>query len=185
MWLDAERTSPYQFYQFWVNVDDRDVERLLKLYTFLPLEDVRLLMEEHAAHPERRTAQHRLAAEVTQRVHGAAAAESVAKVSAILFDPDVDLSNLSEETCLALQREAPCSEATLSMPVGVLDVLTTCNACASRGEAKRAVRQGGISINGVRVADEGASIDAGQLHLGRYLFVRVGRKKFYVLSVVR
>ena len=185
VWLDAERTSPYQLYQLWVNADDRDVERLLKLYTFLPLEDVRLLMEEHAAHPERRVAQRRLATEVTQRVHGAAAAESVAKVSAVLFDPDVDLSGLSEETCLALKREAPCSEAKLSMPAGVLDVLTACSACASRGEAKRAVRQGGVSINGVRVADEGASIDADQLRYGRYLFVRVGRKKFYVLSVVR
>ena len=77
VWLDATRTSPYQFYQFWVNTDDRDVERLLKLYTFLPLDEIRALMEEHNARPEGRAAQRRLAFEVTRTVHGDAAAGQI------------------------------------------------------------------------------------------------------------
>ena len=182
MWLDPQRTSPYRFYQFWVNTDDRDVERLLKLFTFLSLEEIQGVMEEHKTQPEARTAQRRLALETTTLVHGEAAALSAAKASALLFGSDTGLSDLTEETYVTLREEVPFAELALPLPTALLDVLTACGAYESRGEAKRAIRQGGVSLNGVRVSDEGASVSRENLEFGRYLFIRLGRKHFHLVA---
>lgn len=182
VWLDPRRTSPYRFYQFWFNTDDRDVERLLKLFTFLPLDEIRDLMERHAARPEERAAQRRLALEVTQLVHGEGAALSVVKASSVLFDAESDLTDLTEETYAALREEVPFAEVKLDLPAALLDVLTVCGAFESRGEAKRAIRQGGVSLNGMRVSDEGVTVSREELGRGRYLFVRIGRKRFHLVA---
>ena len=182
VWLDPRRTSPYRFYQFWFNTDDRDVERLLKLFTFLPLDEIRDLMERHAARPEERAAQRRLALEVTQLVHGEGAALSVVKASSVLFDAESDLTDLTEETYAALREEVPFAEVNLDLPAALLDVLTVCGAFESRGEAKRAIRQGGVSLNGMRASDEGATVSREELGRGRYLFVRIGRKRFHLIA---
>ncbi|WP_299301764.1 tyrosine--tRNA ligase [uncultured Fretibacterium sp.] len=182
VWLDPRRTSPYRFYQFWFNTDDRDVERLLKLFTFLPLDEIRDLMERHAARPEERAAQRRLALEVTQLVHGEGAALSVVKASSVLFDAESDLTDLTEETYAALREEVPFAEVDLDLPAALLDVLTVCGAFESRGEAKRAIRQGGVSLNGMRASDEGATVSREELGRGRYLFVRIGRKRFHLVA---
>lgn len=182
VWLDPRRTSPYRFYQFWFNTDDRDVERLLKLFTFLPLDEIRDLMERHAARPEERAAQRRLALEVTQLVHGEGAALSVVKASSVLFDAESDLTDLTEETYAALREEVPFAEVNLDLPAALLDVLTVCGAFESRGEAKRAIRQGGVSLNGMRASDEGAAVSREELGRGRYLFVRIGRKRFHLVA---
>ena len=182
VWLDPRRTSPYRFYQFWFNTDDRDVERLLKLFTFLPLDEIRDLMERHAARPEERAAQRRLALEVTQLVHGEGAGLSVVKASSVLFDAESDLTDLTEETYAALREEVPFAEVNLDLPAALLDVLTVCGAFESRGEAKRAIRQGGVSLNGMRASDEGATVSREELGRGRYLFVRIGRKRFHLIA---
>lgn len=182
VWLDPRRTSPYRFYQFWFNTDDRDVERLLKLFTFLPLDEIRDLMERHAVRPEERAAQRRLALEVTQLVHGEGAALSVVKASSVLFDAESDLTDLTEETYAALREEVPFAEVNLDLPAALLDVLTVCGAFESRGEAKRAIRQGGVSLNGMRASDEGATVSREELGRGRYLFVRIGRKRFHLVA---
>lgn len=182
VWLDPRRTSPYRFYQFWFNTDDRDVERLLKLFTFLPLDEIRDLMERHAVRPEERAAQRRLALEVTQLVHGEGAALSVVKASSVLFDAESDLTDLTEETYAALREEVPFAEVKLDLPAALLDVLTVCGAFESRGEAKRAIRQGGVSLNGMRASDEGATVSREELGRGRYLFVRIGRKRFHLVA---
>ena len=182
VWLDPRRTSPYRFYQFWFNTDDRDVERLLKLFTFLPLDEIRDLMERHAARPEERAAQRRLALEVTQLVHGEGAGLSVVKASSVLFDAESDLTDLTEETYAALREEVPFAEVKLDLPAALLDVLTVCGAFESRGEAKRAIRQGGVSLNGMRASDEGATVSREELGRGRYLFVRIGRKRFHLIA---
>lgn len=182
VWLDPRRTSPYRFYQFWFNTDDRDVERLLKLFTFLPLDEIRDLMERHAARPEERAAQRRLALEVTQLVHGEGAGLSVVKASSVLFDAESDLTDLTEETYAALREEVPFAEVKLDLPAALLDVLTVCGAFESRGEAKRAIRQGGVSLNGMRASDEGATVSREELGRGRYLFVRIGRKRFHLVA---
>ena len=182
VWLDPRRTSPYRFYQFWFNTDDRDVERLLKLFTFLPLDEIRDLMEKHVARPEERTAQRRLALEATKLVHGEGAALSVVKASSVLFDAEADLSDLTEETYAALREEVPFTDVKMDLPAALLDVLTACGAFESRGEAKRAIRQGGVSLNGTRVSDEGAAVSREELGRDRYLFVRIGRKRFHLVA---
>lgn len=182
VWLDPRRTSPYRFYQFWFNTDDRDVERLLKLFTFLPLDEIRDIMGKHAARPEERTAQRRLALEATRLVHGEGAALSVVKASSVLFDAEADLSDLTEETYAALREEVPFTDVKMDLPAALLDVLTACGAFESRGEAKRAIRQGGVSLNGARVSDEGAAVSREELGRGRYLFVRIGRKRFHLVA---
>ena len=158
------------------------MERHLKLFTFLPLEEIRTIMEEHAARPEDRAAQRRLAFETTKLVHGEKAVRSVEQASSVLFDPEADLSSLSEETYATLQAEVPFTTVDLPLPVALLDVLTACEACESRGEAKRTIRQGGVSLNGARVSDEGMLVSREVLGAGRYLFVRIGRKHFHLVA---
>ena len=181
VWLDPEKTSPYKFYQFWFNTDDRDAARLLKLYTFMPLEEIEALMTEHNTAPEKRTAQKRLAYEVTRTVHGEKTADSVVNVSEILFNPSINFSGVSEETCNMLKLEVPYTLLhDVEFPAGVVGVLSASGACESNGEAKRAIRQGGVSVNGAKITDEKAAVDRDSLVNGKYIFVRIGRKKFHM-----
>ena len=179
VWLDANKTSPYKFYQFWFNTDDRDVEKLLKLYTFLSLEEIADLMAQHNTKPENRVAQKKLAFEVTRTVHGEETAKSVVNVSEILFNPSMDFAEVSEGTCEILKQEVPYKKLEgFAFPAGVVNIIASSGACESNGEAKRAIRQGGVSINGSKITDEKAELDKAALLNGKYLFVRVGRKKF-------
>ena len=181
VWLDPEKTSPYKFYQFWFNTDDRDVEKLLKLYTFIPVAEITSIMSEHSEHPERRIAQKRLAFEVTLTVHGSDTAKSVVTASEILFNPSIDFGNVSEETCEMLKQEVPYTKLDgVNFPAGVVSVLAGSGACESNGEAKRAIRQGGVSINGTKISDEKAELGREALVNGKYAFVRIGRKKFHM-----
>ena len=181
VWLDPEKTSPYKFYQFWFNTDDRDAARLLKLYTFMPLEEIEALMTEHNTAPEKRTAQKKLAYEVTRTVHGEKTADSVVNVSEILFNPSINFSGVSEETCNMLKLEVPYTLLhDVEFPAGVVGVLSASGACESNGEAKRAIRQGGVSVNGAKITDEKAAVDRDSLVNGKYIFVRIGRKKFHM-----
>ena len=181
VWLDPEKTSPYKFYQFWFNTDDRDVEKLLKLYTFIPLDEIASIMAEHNAAPEKRIAQKRLALEVTSTVHSADTAKSVITASEILFNPAMDFANVSEETCFMLKQEVPFAQIEgAEFPAGVVSVLVGSGACESNGEAKRAIRQGGVSINGAKISDEKAVLERSALVQGKYAFVRIGRKKFHM-----
>ncbi|MBQ3654303.1 MAG: tyrosine--tRNA ligase [Synergistaceae bacterium] len=181
VWLDPEKTSPYKFYQFWFNTDDRDVEKLLKLYTFMPLEEIAAIIAEHNAAPEKRIAQKRLALEVTALVHTTETAKSVIAASEILFNPTIDFAGVSEETCGMLKQEVPytCLEGA-EFPAGVVSVLAGSKACESNGEAKRAIRQGGVSINGAKITDEKAALARESLVNGKYAFIRIGRKKFHM-----
>ncbi len=181
VWLDPEKTSPYKFYQFWFNTDDRDVEKLLKLYTFMTLDEIAAIIAEHNAAPEKRIAQKRLALEVTALVHTPETAKSVIAASEILFNPTIDFAGVSEETCGMLKQEVPytCLEGA-DFPAGVVSVLAGSKACESNGEAKRAIRQGGVSINGAKITDEKATLARESLVNGKYAFIRIGRKKFHM-----
>ena len=183
VWLDPAKTSPYKFYQFWINTEDNDAERLLKLFTFLPLEEIASVMSAHGKDPSARTAQRRLAFEAAKLVHGEAAAQSVEAASALLFGAGPEaLRGAGEETFTMLKDEIPFSALPLSLPAAVVDVLAACGACGSKGEAKRAIRQGGVSVNEARVEDEGSTITRESLLRGRYLFVRLGRKRFHLAA---
>jgi tyrosyl-tRNA synthetase len=182
VWLDPKRTSPYRFYQFWINSDDRDAERLLKLFTFLSLEEIASVTAEHGKNPGARTAQRRLAFEATRIVHGEDTVRSVVAASEVLFGSQ-PLSEVGEDVLDLLKEEMPFTALSLPLPVAVADVLVSAGACESKGEAKRLIRQGGVSVNETRVEDEGGAVGREELLYGRYLFIRLGRKRFHLAEV--
>ncbi len=183
VWLSPERTSPYKFYQFWMNTDDRDLEKLLKLFTFLPLDDIRGTMEEHASRPERRQGQRRLAMEVTSMVHGDQAARAAERASAILFGDGFEPSELTPEMLDILMNEVPSGTFTDAAKLSVSDVLAEAGACASKSEARRLILGGGVYLNGRRLEASGEITDEDLLE-GRHLFFRLGKKRFFAATKV-
>ena len=183
VWLDPKRTSPYKFYQFWINTEDKDVERLLKIFTFLPLDEIAAAMAEHEKKPEARAAQRRLALEATSVVHGKETADNVVAASDVLFGSksSAGLVGVGEETLAMLKDEIPFSAVVGGATI--VDVLAACGACESKGEAKRAIKQGAVSVNELRVNDEGHVITRDNLLHGKYIFIRIGKKNFHLVRV--
>ena len=184
VWLDPARTSPYQFYQFWLNVDDRDAERCLKLFTFLPLEEIAGVMAAQAADPGRRPAQRRLAGEVTGRVHGEDTTRRVVAASAVLFG-GTDIRGAEAGVFEVLGREIPCAKmsgATLRAGASAVDLLVTAGLAASKAEARRGLQGRGFSLNGETIAeDRRAGPD--DLLGGRWLLLQKGKKNFALIEV--
>lgn len=177
IWLDATRTSPYQFYQFWINQADADVGRFLRFFTFLDRETVEALEAEHACAPEKRVAQRRLAEEVTLLVHGAEALADAQRASQAMFGGD--LSGLSEAMLLEVFSAAPVVELphdTLASDMSGAIAATVLG--ASNGDVRRLVDSGGIYFNGVAVRDMKATIDPASLLHGKFLVVRKGKKDY-------
>ncbi len=175
IWLDASLTSPYRFYQYWVDTDDRDVGVYLRWFTMLDRGRIDELEAEHAAAPERRLAQRTLARDVTERTHGRGAADRVARVSEILFGGDP--TQADPQTLADLAAEIPAAawpEDTEA--VDVVSVLVATGAAGSRGDARRLVEQGGVHVNGAPVRDPFATFGADDLLAGRYLLVRRGKR---------
>lgn len=180
VWLSPERTTPYRFYQFWVNTDDRDVERLLKIYTFLPLEDIEEVISAHREHPEDRKAQKLLAMEVTSTVHGAQASATAKRVSEILFGGDYDISDLTDDVLIMLSQEIPSGVVNSPLPIAVIDLMAESGAAISKGEARRLIRGGGLYINGERITGESAQVDEKDFISGKFLLLRLGKKRFFM-----
>ncbi len=180
VWLDPKRTSPYQFYQFWINAEDQGVEKLLKYFTFLPLEEIDAIMARHQEAPERREAQKVLAREVTAIVHGQKAAETAIGASEILFGGQFQPSDLTVEMIQALARETPCGTVA-ALPLALADALAEAGACKSKGEAKRLLAGGGVSVNGVR-CDLSSSLTEDHILGGFYALIRLGKKKYYMIG---
>ena len=172
VWLSAERTSPYDFYQYWVNVDDRDVATWLKLFTFLPLEQIAELtsVEGSALNEAKRT----LAHEVTALVHGADEADKARDAAQALFGGGGDLAQVPTS-------ELPESE--LRDGLGLMVLLVRAGLCASNGEAKRAITQGGAYVNGEPCRDIQAKLDLSHVADGAIL-LRVGKKHYHRLVIV-
>lgn len=188
VWLDAARTSPYKFYQFWIGADDRDVSRYLRYYTLFSQDEITALDAEVRSAPEKRTAQRTLAAEVTARVHSAEAARVAQEVSALLFEK-ADPQGLSGEALEALREEIPFAEYTApaeGAPAEGIDVyqcLTLLGIAASRGAAKRLLEQGGVSVNGVKLSASDRTIGEDRLLRGRHLLIRKGQREFGLIHV--
>ncbi len=182
VWLDPARTSPYKFYQFWVNTEDQSVEGLLKLFTFLPLDEIKEIMALHERDRGRREAQRRLAREVTEIVHGSECAETVVNASSILFGDAFDPRELSSGMLTTLAGEVPTGKGPRDFPASLVDLLAASKACQSKSEARRLIKGGGLYINGERIADESASISGEHLLENRYLFVRLGKKRFFMVD---
>ncbi len=155
IWLDPALTSPYAMYQFWLNTDDADVEDRLKVFTFLTRAEIERIAAEHAAEPSRRIGQRRVALEVTTLVHGAEATAAAIAASEALFGQG-DLTALDAATLRQALAELP--NATVDAGTTVVQALVETGLCASGGEARRAIAQGGVTLDGERVADEAAVV---------------------------
>jgi tyrosyl-tRNA synthetase len=183
IWLDAQLTRPYEFYQFWLNADDRDAVTQLKFFTFLAAAQIAELEAASAREPERRHAQRALAQEVTRLVHGNAAVQEAEQSAEKLFKGD--LRAMSEDELLQVFSSVPSSETRHSAEGwAIADFLTVNAITASKGEATRLVKGGGVYLNGQRVADEKHRVRPDDALAGRYFVVRKGKKDNFLVRVL-
>lgn len=187
VWLDRRYTSPYKFYQFWLNVSDADAARYIKIFTDLSKEEIAALEEEQAAAAHLRPLQKRLAKEITVMVHSLEDYEAAVEASNILFGNSTheSLMKLDEDTLLAVFEGVPQFEISrdeLSAGVKAIDLLTEKAAVfASKGEMRKLVQSGGISVNKEKLADTETVIDCSSLLNEKYLLVQRGKKNYYLL----
>lgn len=189
IWLDARYTSPYKFYQFWLNVSDADAEKYLKIFTFLTKEEIEALAAEHAQNPGARPLQKRLAREVTVMVHGEDNYNAAVEASAILFSNEAReaLMRLDEGTLLDIFEGVPSfsvAKADVEAGIPLLEFLaTSTKVFPSKGEARKMVQGNGVSINKEKVTDPNLNVDASMLIAGRYILVQRGKKNYYLVTV--
>jgi tyrosyl-tRNA synthetase len=184
LWLDPQMMSPYAFHQFWLNVEDEKVGELLRIFTFLPREEIEALEEQTAQKPFLREGQRRLADEVTTLVHGAEETERAKSAAAALFGGG-DLTALDPATLTAALREAGSAQVSRddgALPT-VVDLLVESGLCKSKGEARRTVSEGGAYVNNERVADAEWRPDSEHLLAGSWLVLRRGKKKLAGVQV--
>ncbi|HET7296539.1 MAG TPA: tyrosine--tRNA ligase [Gemmatimonadales bacterium] len=184
LWLDAAATSPYKFYQFWYNSDDRDVESYLKLFTFLPRQDIDAQMKAHTKDPSRREAQGKLAVEVTTLVHGDKAAHNATAVNAILFG-DLDPRQVEPGALDLLAAEIPTARLASRDGLSLVDAVVGASLAKSKSEARRAIEQGGIYVNQQRVKDPAKTLEAGDWLTGGNLLLRKGKKDYALIRAGR
>ena len=186
VWLDGARTSPYRFYQFWINADDRDTARFLRYFTLMNREEVEALDRAIAERPETREAQAALAMEVTARVHGEDAAGTARDASRILFDRQADPRSLTPAALQMLRDEIPfrrlqtVRDVTIGngdqVQASVVDMLVETGLVKSRGDAKRQIQQGAVTVNGRRFGADELSVGAGEAIAGVYFLIRKGAR---------
>jgi tyrosyl-tRNA synthetase len=182
IWLDPARTSPFRFYQFWLNADDRDVVDYLKFFTFRSADEIQELAASVERAPEKREAQRTLARDSTSLVHGADQTARAERASAILFGGDITQANL--EDALTVFEDAPSTE--LRWPEGgmtVVQVLVETGLAPSKSEAMRLVKSGGVYVNNQRVADDRAPLRRDQAIGGRLFVVRKGQRQNHLVKI--
>jgi tyrosyl-tRNA synthetase len=180
LWLDPEKTSPYEFRQYWVQLPDEDVERFLLQLTLRSVDDIASLMDEHRTAPEKRLAQRALATDVTTLVHGVAAEQAAAEAAQVLFGGDP--TTASAEALAVVAREVPSSEVTRQQLGDQIAVLVQSGLAASNGEARRTLTQKGFKANGQTLEEAKSLLEVDLLH-GRYMLLRKGKTNFHLLTV--
>ncbi|NEA43352.1 tyrosine--tRNA ligase [Streptomyces sp. SID11385] len=180
VWLDPSMTTPYAFYQFWLNVDDRDISRYTRILSFRPRAELEELEAVTAERPQARTAQRALAEELTTLVHGEAQTRAVVAASRALFGQG-ELAELDEATLAAALGELP--RASVAEPVGVVDLLVETGLVASKSAARRTIKEGGAYVNNAKVTAEDAVPAASELLHGRWLVLRRGKKNLAAVEV--
>ncbi len=189
VWLDPDRTSPYKFYQFWLNVSDADAEKYLKIFTFLTQEEIAALAEEHAKDPGQRPMQKRLAKELTCMVHSEKDYEAAVAASQILFSNKAAdaLHQLDEQTLLDVFEGVPMHDikaSDLEAGIPLLDLVAVKTPVfPSKGEARKMIQQGGVSVNKEKVTDPCAVVGKEALLGGRYIHVQRGKKNHALIRV--
>ena len=182
VWLDPALTKPYEFYQFWLNIDDRDAGRYLRYFTFFDRAQIDELEAISAREPDRRHAQRALAREVTRLVHGEGAVRDAESSADKLFKGD--LHEMTESELLDVFSSVPSSEAPYSSEGWpIADFLAANAIVASKGEAARLIRGGGLTVNGQRMTDEKARLRPEDALHGRYFVVRKGKKENFLVRV--
>ncbi len=187
VWLDPERTSPYKFYQFWLNVADDDAEKYIKIFTTLSKDEIDTLVEEQKADPGRRPLQRRLAQEITTMVHSAEALQAAEEASQILFSNKAaeTLHNIDEATLLDVFEGVPTFEVSLqdiNDGIKLADLLVEkAQVFPSKAEMRKMVQQGGFSINKTKVTDPQAVASPDMLLNGKYIIAQRGKKQYYLL----
>jgi len=182
IWLSAEKMSPYRFYQAWIGVDDSEVRKLLLQLTFLSPEEVEEVVTQHEREPHLRLGQRRLASELTAVVHGESAAMTAVEASQVLFELGADLTSVSESALEFVSGEIPSTRRP-KLNNGIVDLLVETELSQSRKEAKRAISEGGVYLNGDRVTDVELSPTSEDLLHGKYLLLRRGKKLWHLLVV--
>jgi len=189
VWLDAERTSPYRFYQFWINTDDRDVGQMLRFFTLLERGQIDSLDHATKERPEAREAQRTLAKEVTERVHGGVSLKAAEEVSQLLFGKG-DPRSLSREALRLLEQEIPTFGIAKGEEIDSFDLIDAVSVgkdalFKSKSEARRALEQGGLYLNGERLGTERVPVSRDQLLHGDYLLVRKGARNYGLVRVAK
>jgi len=187
IWLDPSRTSPYQFYQFWLNVSDEDALRYIKIFTMLSKEEIEDLAAKHAQAPHLRELQKRLAEEVTIMVHGKEELDKAISASQMLFGNATSeaLKALDEQTFLAVFDGVPTFEISASdIPCGILDTLAVKTSIfASKGEARKFIQGGGLAVNKEKVADIEYVFDSKDILDDKYILVQKGKKNYFIIKI--
>lgn len=179
IWLDPEKTTPYEFYQFWINTDDRDVIKFIKYFTFLSEEEIATLEEEVRNRPENRAAQKRLAEELTKWVHGEAALEQAQKITDALFSGD--LKQLSVTDIEQGFKDVP-TYTTEKEDIGLVDLLVQAKISPSKRQAREDIKNGAIYINGERQQDVGHTVTSDDRIEDKVTIIRRGKKKYFLIQ---
>ncbi len=185
VYLDAAKTSPYQFYQYWIRMDDRDAPRMLRMLTTRTLEEIEAVEKTTAERPEQQAAQKMLSMELTSLVHGEQAALDAKRASEALFGREI--AELDEATLLDVMSEAPSTEVSATSFEGdgkaLVDLLVETSLSGSKGAARNDLKGGGIYVNNRRVGEVGAAVKAGDALHGKYVVLRKGKKNFHLVKV--
>ncbi|MFN5325477.1 MAG: tyrosine--tRNA ligase [Bacteroidota bacterium] len=188
VWLDARKTSPYQFYQFWLNCADDDASRFIRIFTFIPRDEVESLEKQHAAAPEQRILQKALARDLTIRIHSEDDLRNSEEASRILFGQGTAelLRNIDERMLLDVMEGVPqaiISRSELDSGIPLLDLLTEkTGLLPSKGEARKLVAAGGVSLNKEKTDDMAITVDSSRLIGGRYLLLQKGKKNYLLVK---
>jgi tyrosyl-tRNA synthetase len=186
VWLDAEKTSPYHFYQFWLNAADDDAKKWIKIFTFLPKEAIETLIQQHDENAAQRLLQKTLAKEVTLFVHGEEGLKQAIETTEKLFaNQSAPAESLSEDDLEGMEGvvKIDYDGDKVKSGIDVISFLTETNIFPSRGEAKKMIQNGGISINRKKVEDASLVIASDKLLHSKYLLVQKGKKNYYLVKV--
>lgn len=179
VWLDPKKTSPYEFYQFWINTDDRDVIKFLKYFTFLTLDEIAELEKAVEEAPEKREAQKKLAEEMTKFVHGEAALKQAIHITNVLFTGEI--KELSIEEIEQAFKGVPSHTLETSEPIGLVDLLVNSKISPSKRQAREDITNGAIYVNGERIHDTSRIITPDDAIENQYLIVRRGKKRYFMV----
>ncbi len=189
VWLDPEKTSPYQFYQFWLNASDEDATKWIKIFTLLSTEEIETLIAEHTTAPHARALQKKLAEEITCFVHSREDYDFAVKASEILFGNAATevLASLNEKQLLQVMDGVPTAEiqrSSLDAGYDLISFLADTAITPSKGEAKKLLQAGGVSINKIKLSADKITVDATDLLQNKYLLVQKGKKNYFLVKAV-